>query len=368
MQGEISEADILQDCSYERILKHFFGEKAFDKSRKAREKRLKQIKKGLVVPGEVMGEYLIHRMNPGCIERARKSGKTIPCFNILDVTHLPTEEDRVLKTPNPALMIDRPDLEFYLQNEWRVLSRLNHRNIIKAYRPIQKRKVPYLPLEYLPYQLHEIIGKRPALEGIVFFALEAATAMQCLEQEGVVHGDIKPQQFMAGHDPEDFRYSVVKLLDFGAARHPDIPPVGVIYTPAYLAPETKRAVETAGLSDEEKVAAFTHKSDIFALGLSYARVALSSEMASAEVSILFAEPGKAAKMTVEAMYDHHLPYLFNRIIEMMIAEDPDERIDADEVVRRFQDFMLTFNLGPKTVISKNLYSGKVLNRSTDRPY
>ncbi|MBU2561931.1 MAG: protein kinase [Nanoarchaeota archaeon] len=368
MQGETSESDIFRDTSHERLLRHFFGTKMSKKDQKARERRKKQIERGIVRPGEMLDDYMVYQLNPGCAARAKKSRNSIPSFNIWDAGYLPEDEDRALKTPNPILLLDRPNLEDFLKNEWRVLSLLRHRNIIRAFKPVWKGEVLYLPLEYLPYQLHQVIGKRPTLEGIAFFALEAAKAVQYLKQEEVVHGDIKPQQFMVCHDPEDPRHSIVKLLDFGAAMHPRAIPPGIIYTPSYLAPESIQAVSRAGPSNEEKIATFTHKSDVYSLGLSYAKVALSSAMHVAEISSLFTEPGKVAKLTIEAMYDHHLPYRFNCILERMMAEDPNERIDADEVVRRLHDFMFTFNLGPKVVINRDLYSGDVTDRRVDRPY
>ncbi len=366
MLGELSETN----SSDERPLEHPSGRKEARKSRKAREKRKKQIMSSMVMPGEMLGKYIIFGITHGCAARTggMVSSDRQPNFIVWDAEDTDNEQDRVLKSANPKALLDTPELEAYIQNEWNVLRRLDHRNIVRAYKPIKKKHMTYLPMEYLPYGIHEVIGAKPDLEGIAFFASEAARAMQHLKREEVVHGDIKPSQFMAGHDPKDFSYSVVKLIDFGAAHHPETLPVGVTHTPAYAAPEVLSVVGSSQTDELTKILAFTHKSDMYSLGLTIARIALTSKMDHHDVSDVFTEPGKSAQRAREALYDHHLPYLLNRIIENMTEQDRNDRIDADEAIARINDLMFVFDLGPKMKVSKDLYSGKETGRWIERPY
>ncbi len=326
--------------------------------------------------GDEIGDYIVFGFSRASAERMQRNDKDSiqPLFLVRDAIYMQENDDRVLKYSNPTYPNLKTDLEKILRHEANITAKLDHPNIVKSYPAFRRKNTLFAAFEYLPYQVHEIISRKPNIEGIIFFALESAKALQYMKQEGVVHGDIKVSHFMGTTDPEDMRYSSIKLIDFAGATHPAIKKKCLrSYTPSYAAPEIlaarqeKHNVPTEKeLKKYEKV--FSHKSDIYSLGLCYARVALTGIMKPDDLSGLFREPGKTAKKAIESAYNNNLPYMFNRIIEDMTREDPDERIDADHLIRRLNEFSRMFNLHPKIIPQIDLMTGRTIGNGLIRKY
>lgn len=104
-----------------------------------------------------------------------------------------------------------------IKEEVRILTRLDHPNIVKYYETYDDTKYMYLVMEYCSGgELFDRIAKQ---KDQVFNESEAATIMKKLlrainhcHASGVVHRDIKPENIMYGRDNE------IKLIDFGLSK------------------------------------------------------------------------------------------------------------------------------------------------------
>lgn len=111
-----------------------------------------------------------------------------------------------------------------MQNEAKVLARLNHQNIVKVYQMgACSDGTPFLVCEYIEgitlaqmLALEEILSPRKILE--IFSQI--LDALECAHSNGLLHRDLKPGNVMIVVDPETGS-SLVKLLDFGIARELD---------------------------------------------------------------------------------------------------------------------------------------------------
>ncbi len=338
----------------------------------------KAIRESAVQRGTCLGNYMVDSLTIGCWKKVkandyenRENGIYDPLtFLVRDAFYFLPEggvDCRVLKYANPEVLIKKPRLNKLIEREWQVISKLGHPNIVKCFPLVRKGKINYLPLEYLPKNVFDVIGAKPDLEGIYFFAFQAAQALRYLNSQGVVYGDINIQQFMAANDPECDGFSVIKLMDFTNSLHPDVFTSSIIsYTPGYVAPELNKAIEDETVFEaQEKF--LTPKADIYSLGVTLAKVALTSKMDHSEISDIFDGTEKCAQRSIEAMYDHYFPTYFNGIVELMTDKDPNERIGIEEVIVKLNTFRFAFNLAPKVVdIKKDLYSGaetKVIERA-----
>ena len=68
---------------------------------------------------------------------------------------------------------------------------------------------------------------------------QLSEAVAYLHAQGLVHRDIKPQNFVLAQEVEDAEDAIIKLIDFGLARkfEPGEKLRSLVYTPHYVAPE-----------------------------------------------------------------------------------------------------------------------------------
>jgi serine/threonine protein kinase len=140
-----------------------------------------------------------------------------------------------------------------IESEGRLLSKLQHPNIVKAMDIGQMADGrPYLLLEYAQgveldawLDGHGAMGAERALPVLA----QLASAVDYLHKVRIVHGDIKPANIMLDVSNADF----VKLIDFGIASSEARR--GQIGTPAYMAPEQAAGDEWGTASDIYAVAA-----------------------------------------------------------------------------------------------------------------
>lgn len=184
-------------------------------------------------------------------------------------------EHRLMGGPKCALKILYPHL--LTEENWqrfgrevRVLSRLEHANIVKVYNmAVDSRGCPFYVMELLRGKtLSELTegGRRLSMEEALPVFIKVAEALEFAHKNGVVHRDLKPSNIviLEGSGVES---PLVKVLDFGIARVLDTSTVSkdaqelttagqVFGTPYFLSPEQARG-EPAGTA-----------SDIYSLGCS----------------------------------------------------------------------------------------------------
>lgn len=147
-----------------------------------------------------------------------------------------------------------PDLQRRLEAEARLLANLSHPNLVTVYDFGWEGHQPYFVMEYVDgWDLKTLIrhGAPLAVERALELILQACAGVGYAHRNGVVHGDLKPQNILVGRAGE------VKVADFGIA----VPlwsagtDPAVWATPQYLSPE-----QAAGQPP-------TPASDVYSLGL-----------------------------------------------------------------------------------------------------
>ena len=159
-----------------------------------------------------------------------------------------------LKILSPHLTDDEQFSKRFLR-EARIVSQLNHPNIVTVYDAGKQGKYHYMSMEYIPgkdlKQLKDTISREDALRVVK----DVAAALDFSGKKGIVHRDVKPENIMI-HQSDNR----VILMDFGIAHGDDVTQgmtqTGkAIGTPHFMSPE-----QTKGLKVD-------HRSDIYSLGV-----------------------------------------------------------------------------------------------------
>src|SRR5213596_72101 len=159
------------------------------------------------------------------------------------------ERDVAIKVLPFSLAFDKEFVERF-QREARTAAQLEHPNIIPIYRVGRSGRVIYFVMKFLRGgSLSTVLGERRKLTPpeIRRLLVEAGSALGYAAQRGIVHRDIKPDNFMF----DEFGQCV--LTDFGIAKAASgqrLTGTGMsIGTPHYMSPEQARAQSIDGRSD-----------------------------------------------------------------------------------------------------------------------
>lgn len=143
--------------------------------------------------------------------------------------------------------------EAYLQRferEVRIVSQLEHRNIVPVYDFGEFESQPYIAMRYMPAgSVEELLAQgRIPLPRVAGIVEQVASALDYAHQKGILHRDLKPSNILLDDGGGVF------ITDFGIARilgegSGTITTQGVVGTPSYMSPEQARAEPLDGRSD-----------------------------------------------------------------------------------------------------------------------
>ena len=159
-----------------------------------------------------------------------------------------------LKILSPHLADDEQFTKRFLR-EARIVSQLNHPNIITVYDAGKLDKYHYMSMEYIPGKDLKQIKDSISREETLRIVKDVAAALDYAGNKGIVHRDVKPENIMIEQSSNR-----VILMDFGIAHGDDVTQgmtqTGkAIGTPHFMSPE-----QTKGLKVD-------HRSDIYSLGV-----------------------------------------------------------------------------------------------------
>src|SRR5262245_49772772 len=97
------------------------------------------------------------------------------------------------------------------QREMKLVGRLDHPNVVRAFDADQIHKVLYIVMEYVPGKsLAELFKKGPIGPGdMINYAAQSALGLAHAHEQGIVHRDIKPSNILLTDDRR------IKILDLG---------------------------------------------------------------------------------------------------------------------------------------------------------
>ncbi len=161
----------------------------------------------------------------------------------------------------PAEFVSNDERVKRFEMEARVISSMNHPNIVTIYDVGNFEGVSYIATEFVEGKtLRDLIGGHFKIRNILINSIQLCDALSAAHKEGIIHRDIKPENIMIRKD------GYAKILDFGLAKLTEVGPdtlrdfakttEGVIIgTPAYMSP--------AQISDDK----VDHRTDLWSCGV-----------------------------------------------------------------------------------------------------
>jgi serine/threonine protein kinase len=220
-----------------------------------------------------------------------------------------------------------PDSEAAFRREMRMLGRLDHENLVRAYDAGYDAMVYYLVTELVPgLDLKRQVHKHGPLDEATAASVisQAARGLAYAHEQGLVHRDVKPGNLLVMPDGR------VKVLDLGLAGsqiEEESSRLGrVVGTMDYIAPEQIRMPDDVGPS-----------ADIYALGCTlYYAVTGQVPFPGGTRREKMQRHLSASPVPVSELAPHLSPD-FCRVIEAMMVRNPAERIaSASEVADRLR--------------------------------
>jgi serine/threonine protein kinase len=255
----------------------------------------------------------------------------------------------------PPSKAKEPSLLGRFKREARLLLRLKHANIVRAFQVGDSEGLHYLVMEYLEGEtLDEVMRRRGkfAPAEAVRLIHQALQGLHHIHQQGLVHRDLKPANLMlVGGSPDTTMRATVKILDIGLGRslfdenvdekslEPGLTSEGVLLgTPDYMAPEQARDARAADI-----------RADIYSLGCVLYHL-LAGQLPFPDTNVI-SQMIRHATEQARPLKDFNsaVPDGLQQIINWMLAKDPAQRYPTPERAAQAMQVFLAAGTEPLAV-------------------
>ncbi len=307
----------------------------------------------IVTTPESLSEHYVEAAAP----RMLSSGSQIPHTKTLEIVE-PLGEGgmgQVFRAYDPtmdryvALKVLKPGMHPLEQERFHrealIAANFSHPNLVRVLEVGEYRDNAWLTMEYLRGRdVGDIITNRKmiAFRVLVDIFGQSLDALSYLHARGIAHCDIKPENIFITRDPYDRRLVVVKVIDFGIARHfnrEDDVSEQISGDPRYMPPE--QAVQNAR---------FDHRVDLYALGMTlYECICrlhpFERKIEEGARALLAAHkdiPVPPPSLYMPSNTPAPLAKFFDDFIEVACAKEPDQRFDNAKAMKRVLERMLEY--------------------------
>jgi serine/threonine protein kinase len=225
------------------------------------------------------------------------------------------------------------------QREARLLTQLDHPNVVRAFQVGESSGVYYIVMEYLEGEtLDEVLDRRSRLPltEAVRLVRQALDGLQHLHERRTVHRDLKPSNLMLtpgeGQSKADTTWEcTVKIVDIGLGRElfdDDAPEAqietqltqegSVLGTPDYLAPEQAKDARTADV-----------RADIYSVGcVLYHCLAGAPPFPETNIMAQMLKHATEPPPPLAPLVEGGVPAGVQAVMDKFLAKNPDDRFQT----------------------------------------
>jgi len=246
-----------------------------------------------------------------------------------------------IMNPNTASSMKQ---KIQFAQEIKILTKLDHPNIVKVYGSVKDAPRPALDMEYFESETLKtlILQKSPLLvtHGVGIFR-KVAEALKYIHSFHIIHKDIKPENILVNEDGD------VRLIDFSLAERLNFFSIFKRRkregTPMYMTPEQIQRKKP------------DYRTDIFSLGATFYEVFSGRNHIQANSDKALLQQQLKGIVPKIRQSNTNVPYQLDNIILRMLKKNPSERYQSMEEVlfelNKFTTEDYVYRITPETTPS-----------------
>ncbi len=229
-----------------------------------------------------------------------------------------TNQDVAIKMLRHDMVMDSDFLQKF-RNEAKIISRLNHRNIINVFDIKERFQTAFIIMEYLDGEsIAGILNKQKTIshQDTTNYLIQACKAIAHAHNQSILHKDINPENLVIIDDLH------VKLLDFGLASFIYDNDDSVDGAFSYLAPEISKGEIS------------TIQSDMYSLGITAFEMVVGKRPYPEKNQAVFMKMRHESEIPDPKKLVPDLPESLQRFILTSCRLDPEQRYtDMDQAIK-----------------------------------
>ena len=256
-------------------------------------------------------------LGPYRLARLIRMGTTCQVWEAIETS---TNDRYALKVLRPDFSQDKAEVS-YLKNEFEIAKTLNHPNVIKMYDLVLSGNAPFLVLElFSELNMKQALRRGP--DSIAYMLdkilLDATEGLYHMHENGFVHCDIKPDNFLVSRSGETkvIDFTISRKIKKGISKLLGTRNKNIQGTRSYMSPEQIRGQTLDG------------RSDIYSLGC------VLFETVTGKLPFTGENPNDLLRKHISApipsplVANENVTQEFATLIRNMMAKKPEERPDS----------------------------------------
>ena len=241
----------------------------------------------------------------------------------------------------PLTHLKNKEFEKYINNEIKIMKKLDHENVIKLYDFYQTSNNLYLIMDYINGgSLSEYLAEYKLKKGsafpqkiIQYFVKQIVQGLIYIHSKNIIHRDIKLDNILINFpantkkENRDYTLAQIKIIDFGLSTDSNLA-TSLVGSPIYMDPVILEKYKKAG--GIEKFKRYDKKADIWSLG------AITYEMLTGEVLFNAESLPELISKVKKGDYSLDVKDLSDEILSFlncMLQYDPKKRLSAKELAK-----------------------------------